>query len=159
MKTAFGKTWPQADFSYNFLDESVASAYNGQQQTLRLLDWATGLTIFISCLGLLGLVTYITNRRTKEIGVRKVLGASVTNIVSILSREFLLLVAIAFAIAIPLSWWAADAWMGSFANRTPISWWVFVAGGLGMTLIALFTLSLQTVRAAIRNPVESLRNE
>jgi putative ABC transport system permease protein len=159
MKTAFGKTWPQADFSYDFLDETIASAYNGQQQTLHLLDWATGLTIFISCLGLLGLVTYITNRRTKEIGVRKVLGASVTNIVSILSREFLLLVAIAFAIAIPLSWWAADAWMGDFANRTPISWWVFVAGGLGMTLIALFTLSLQTVRAAIRNPVESLRNE
>jgi ABC-type antimicrobial peptide transport system permease subunit len=123
------------------------------------LDWATGLTIFISCLGLLGLVTCVTNRRTKEIGVRKVLGASVTNIVSILSGEFLLLVAVAFAIAIPLSWWAADVWMNDFANRTPISWWVFVAGGLGMTLIALFTLSLQTVRAARMNPVKSLRAE
>jgi putative ABC transport system permease protein len=159
MKVAFGKTYPQDDFSYNFLDESIAGAYQGQQRTLRLLSWATGLTVFISCLGLLGLVIYIINRRTKEIGVRKVLGASVPQIVSILSKEFLLLVAVAFAIATPLSWWAIHAWLQDFAYRTAVSWWVFLAGGAAMTAVALITLSVQTVRAALANPVKALRSE
>jgi putative ABC transport system permease protein len=91
--------------------------------------------------------------------VRKVLGASVTNIVSILSREFLLLVAIAFAIAIPLSWWAAHAWMSDFANRTAISWWVFAIAGVGMAFLAFITLSIQTIRAARANPINSLKTE
>jgi putative ABC transport system permease protein len=159
MKTAFGKTYPQGDFSYNFLDESIGSAYQGQQRILHLLSWATGLTVFISCLGLLGLVIYIINRRTKEIGVRKALGASVMQIVSILSKEFLLLVAVAFAIATPLSWWASHVWLQDFAYRTAVSWWVFLAGGAAMTAIAVITLSVQTVRAALANPVKALRSE
>jgi ABC-type antimicrobial peptide transport system permease subunit len=157
MKAAFGKTYSQDDFSYNFLDESIAGAYKDQQRMLQLLNWATGLTVFISCLGLLGLVIYIINRRTKEIGVRKVLGASVAQIVSILSKEFLLLVAVAFAIATPLSWWASHVWLQDFAYRTAVSWWVFFAGGVAMTAIALITLSVQTVRAAMANPVNALR--
>ena len=159
MKAAFGKTYAQDDFSYNFLDESIANAYQGQQRTLRLLSWATGLTVFISCLGLLGLVLYIINRRTKEIGVRKVLGASAAQIVSLLSQEFLLLVAVAFAITTPLSWWASHVWLQDFAYRTAASWWVFLAGGVGMALIALITLSIQTIRAARANPINSLRTE
>jgi lipoprotein signal peptidase len=159
IKTAFDKTWPQDDFNYNFLDETIANAYQAQQRTLHLLNWATGLTIIISCLGLLGLVMYTTNRRIKEIGVRKVLGASVTNIVSILSKEFLLLVVIAFAIAIPLSWWAGAVWMSDFPYRTPISWWVFALAGSGMVLLAFITLSIQTIRAARANPIKSLRIE
>jgi putative ABC transport system permease protein len=159
IKTAFGKVYPQEDFSYGFLDEAIAGSYKTQERISTLLRWATGLTLFISCLGLLGLVIYVTNRRTKEIGIRKVLGASVTQIVAILSGEFLLLVAIAFVIAVPASWWAAHAWLDDFAYKTTLSWWVFLAGGLGMTLMALLTLSIRTVRAALANPVRSLRSE
>jgi putative ABC transport system permease protein len=159
MKILFAKTYPQDEFSYDFLDEDIASSYNDQQRISRLLRWATGLTVFISCLGLLGLVIYVTNRRTKEIGIRKVLGATVTQITAILSTEFLLLVAIAFAIATPLSWWAAHAWLQDYAYKTTLSWWVFLAGGLGMTVMALLTLSVRTIRAARSNPVKSLRSE
>lgn len=159
MKAAFAKTYPQAEFSYNFLDESIASAYDSQQKISRLLNWAMGITVFISCLGLLGLVVYVTNHRTKEIGIRKVLGASVAHIVSILSKEFLLLVAIAFAVATPLAWWAGHHWLDDFVYRTSLSWWVFVAGGIGMTVVSLLTLSLRTIRAAMANPVKSLRTE
>ena len=159
MKAAFGNSYAQDDFSYNFFDESIANAYQGQQRTLRLLSWATGLTVLISCLGLLGLVIYIINRRTKEIGVRKVLGASVAQIVSILSMEFLLLVAVAFAIATPLSWWANHVWQQDFAYRTAASWWLFLAAGLSMALMAFITLSIQTIQAARANPIKSLRTE
>jgi len=107
----------------------------------------------------LSLVIYTTNQRTKEIGVRKVLGASVTNIVSILSKEFLMLVAIAFIIATPLAWWAENEWLGNFAYRTIISWWMFPLGGITMIIMALITLSFQTIRAASANPVKSLRTE
>jgi ABC-type antimicrobial peptide transport system permease subunit len=124
-----------------------------------LLRWATGLTIFISCLGLLGLVIYATSLRTKEIGVRKVLGASVTQIVSLLSKDFVKLVCIAFAIAVPIAWYGAHRWMESFVYRTTISWWIYALSGLIMLLIALLTLSIQTIRAANANPVKSLRTE
>ncbi|GGB01918.1 FtsX-like permease family protein [Puia dinghuensis] len=159
MKTLFASTYPQDEFSYNFLDESIANSYNGQQRISRLLRWATGLTVFISCLGLLGLVIYVTNRRTKEIGIRKVLGASVTQITAILSKEFLLLVAIAFAIATPLSWWATHAWLQDYAYKTTLSWWVFALGGGALLLIALIVICLRTFRAATANPVKSLRSE
>ena len=123
------------------------------------MEWATGLTIFISCMGLLGLVIYTTNQRVKEIGVRKILGASVGNIVSLLSKDFLTLVAIAFVIATPLAWWAAHEWLNNFAYRTIINWWLFPLSGVGMIIIALVTLSFQTFRAASGNPVKSLRTE
>jgi len=124
-----------------------------------LLNWCTGLAIFISCLGLFGLVIYITTQRTKEIGVRKVLGASVTQIVSLLSKDFIGLVIIAFVIATPLAWWAMHKWLEDFAYRTTINWWIFGLSGSFMILIALLTLSIQTIRSAIANPVKSLRTE
>jgi putative ABC transport system permease protein len=159
IKTAFIKTYPQENFDYTFFDESITKAYGDQQNISSLLKWATGLTVFISCLGLLGLVIYTTNNRVKEIGVRKVLGASVGQIVSILSKDFIKLVAIAFIIATPLAWWALQKWLDDFAFRTAVSWWVFALSGLGMIAIALFTLSVQTIRAAMANPVTSLRSE
>jgi putative ABC transport system permease protein len=159
IKTVFIKTYPLENFDYSFFDEDIANAYGEQQNISSLLKWATGLTVFISCLGLLGLVIYTTNNRVKEIGVRKVLGASVTQIVSILSKDFIKLVAIAFFIATPLAWWALHKWLDDFAFKTEISWWVFVISGLGMIAIALITLSVQTIRAAMANPVNSLRSE
>ncbi|MDO6431821.1 ABC transporter permease [Flavitalea sp. BT771] len=156
---AYKEVFPGEDFEYTFLDESIAKFYTAEQHMSSLLRWATGLTIFISCLGLLGLVIYSTSLRTKEIGVRKVLGASVTQIVSLLSKDFVKLVCIAFAIAVPIAWYGAHRWMESFVYRATISWWTYALSGLTMLLIALLTLSIQTIRAANANPVESLRTE
>ena len=118
-----------------------------------------GLAIFISCLGLLGLVIYTTTQRTKEIGVRKVLGASVPQIVSLLSKDFVQLVLVAFVIAAPVAWWAMHKWLEDFAYRTSISWWIFGLSGIAMVVIALLTLSIQTIRSATASPVKSLRTE
>jgi putative ABC transport system permease protein len=155
----YKENYPADDFSYQFFDESIAKFYKSEQDISRLLEWATGLAVLISCLGLLGLVIYTTNTRTKEIGVRKVLGASVADIVSILSKDFVALVLIAFVIAIPVSWWAMYKWLQNFAYKTTISWWIFLASGLLMTIMALVTISIQTIRAANANPVKSLRTE
>ncbi len=151
--------FPDEDFSYSFLDESIAKFYTSEKNMSRLLQWAAGLAIFISCMGLLGLVIYTTNQRTKEIGVRKVLGASISNIVSILSRDFMWLVLIASVIAIPLTWWAMHQWLQNFAYQTPVSWWLFALSVIMMMAVALLTLSVQTIRAANANPVDSLRME
>jgi putative ABC transport system permease protein len=155
----YKEIYPEEDFTYNFLDENIARFYKSEQNLSSLLKWSTGLAIFISCMGLLGLVIYTTNLRTKEIGVRKVLGASVTQVVSILSKDFLKLVLIASFIAIPLSWWTMHKWLENFAYRTPVSWWIFALSVLLMMGIALVTLSIQTIRAASANPVDSLRTE
>jgi ABC-type antimicrobial peptide transport system permease subunit len=117
------------------------------------------LSILISCLGLLGLVMYTINTRTKEIGIRKILGATVTNIISILSKDFVRLVLIAFVIATPIAWWATYKWLQDFAYKINMSWWVFALCGFALLLIALITLSIQTIKAAIANPVKSLRTE
>jgi ABC-type lipoprotein release transport system permease subunit len=159
IEKAYKAVYPEDDFEYHFFDDSIAKFYTAEQKISRLLRWATGLTIFISCLGLLGLVVYATQLRTKEIGVRKVLGASVTQIVSILSKDFVKLVCIAFVIAVPIAWWTAHKWLENFAYRTTISWWLYGLSGLAMLGIALLTLSIQTVRAANVNPVKSLRTE
>jgi putative ABC transport system permease protein len=160
---SMGKAWktiyPDDDFDYHFYDETIAQFYETEQHTSKLLTWATGLSIFISCLGLLGLAIYTTNQRTKEIGVRKVVGATVTQIVTLLSTELVLLIALAFVIVTPLAWYAMNKWMESFADRTAISWWIFAASGAGMLLTAVITSSFQTVKAAIANPVKSLRSE
>ena len=165
-KTAFtvmGKSWkelyPDDDFEYNFFDQDIAKFYEAEQHTTTLLSWATGLSILISCLGLLGLAVYTTNQRTKEIGVRKVLGATVSQIVTLLSTELMLLILLAFVIVTPVAWYSMNKWMENFTDRTPISWWIFVLGGSGMLLIALFTSAFQTVKAALANPVKSLRSE
>jgi len=160
---AMNKIWkqfyPDDDSSYKFYDKSIAEFYNQEKQTSTLLSWATGLSILISCLGLLGLAIYTTTQRTKEIGVRKVLGASVAQIVRLLSTELVLLILLAFLIVTPLAWWAMDKWMESYADKTSISWWIFAASGAGMLLTAFFTSCFQTIRAAIVNPVKSLRSE
>jgi putative ABC transport system permease protein len=158
-----GKTvneaYPDADFNYRFFDDTIAQLYATERNTSLLLNWATGLSVLISCLGLLGLVMYTSAARTKEIGVRKILGASVSHIVSLLSAEFVKLVLIAFVIAAPLAAWAVDKWLQTFAYRTPISWWVFVASGAMLIVVAMITLSVQTIKTARANPVNSLRNE
>jgi ABC-type antimicrobial peptide transport system permease subunit len=156
---AWKEVYPDEDFNYNFFDESIAKFYKKEQDTARLLNWSTALAIFISCLGLLGLVIYTTTQRTKEIGVRKVLGASVSQIVSLLSKDFIQLVLLAFIIAAPIAWWAMHKWLEDFAYRTNISWWIFGLSGIAMIAVALLTLSIQTIKSAIANPVKSLRTE
>ena len=159
MESAWKEIYPEDDFEYHFFDENIAKFYDAEQHTSTLLTWATGLSVFISCLGLLGLAMYTTNLRTKEIGVRKVLGASVAQIVTLLSTELVLLIVLAFVLVTPLAWYAMHKWMQGFADRTTISWWIFILSGAGMLLAALCTLSFQTVKAAIANPVKSLRSE
>lgn len=151
--------FPNDEFDYEFLDATIAKFYQGEQHISSLLKWSTGLAIFISCLGLLGLVMYTTHLRTKEIGVRKVLGASVGQIVSLISRDFLKLVIIAFVIATPFAYWALHNWLNNFAYRTSMSWWVFAISGAGMLVLALVILGFQIFRAAVANPVKSLRTE
>jgi len=159
VEKAWKEVYPADDYAYHFFDESIAKMYGKEQNISKLLTWATGLSIFISCLGLLGLAIFTTNLRTKEIGVRKVLGATVSQIVTLLSTELVMLIALSFVVATPLAWYAMNKWMQDFADHTPISWWIFVLSGAGMLLTALFTLSFQTIRAAIANPVKSLRSE
>ena len=160
MEAEFKKTFPEDDaFKYKFFDETIAAFYKKEQDVSRLLKWSAGLCIFISCLGLLGLVIYTTNTRVKEIGVRKVLGASVMQIVSLLSKDLVSLVMIAFVIAAPLAWLAMNNWLQDFAYRTSISWWVFAVCGFSMLAIAIVVLGIRTIKAAIANPVKSLRTE
>jgi putative ABC transport system permease protein len=159
MKKTFAAAYPGEEFHYDFLDDSIKNAYGSVQQTSTLLQWATSLTILISCLGLLGLVIYTTTHRRKEIGIRKVLGASVTQITTLLSKDFIKLVAFAFLIATPLAWWAIHTWLNDFVFRTSVSWWIFALSGIGMIFVALLTLSVQTMRTAMANPVKSLRSE
>ena len=157
VEKAYKDIYPGKDFSFAFLDETIAKYYTAEQQLSKLLRWATGLTIFISCLGLAGLVIFTTNARTKEIGIRKVLGAPVPTIIALLSKEFVKLLMIAFAIAAPVAWWAIHKWLESFAYRAPVSWWIFPLAGVTMMGIALLTMSVRTIRAATANPVEALR--
>jgi putative ABC transport system permease protein len=153
IEKAFRAVYPNDDFDYQFVDDSIAKFYTAEKNVSRLLAWATGLTIFISCLGLLGLVIYVTNQRTKEIGIRKVIGASVTNLVVLLSGDFLKLIGLA------ISWWGSRKWLENFAYQTTLSWWIFAAGGGILLLIALVILCARTFRAAVVNPVASLRSE
>ncbi len=150
---------PNRPFDYSFLDEDFNKQYSAEDRFGSLfLDFAV-LAIFIACLGLLGLTSYSTIQRTKEIGVRKVIGASISNIVTLLSAGFMKLVMVALVIASPLAWWAINKWLEGFAYRTDVSWWVFLTAGLMAIFIALITVSFQSIRAAIANPVKSLRAE
>ncbi len=155
----FKKYNPQFPFEYVFADESYANKFKLQQTTGKLSALFAGLSIFISCLGLFGLAMYMAETRIKEIGVRKVLGASVAGIASLLSKDFLKLVLIAFVIASPIGWFAMNKWLQGYTYRINIEWWVFVATGLGSLLIALATVSYHAIKAAIGNPVKSLRTE
>jgi predicted permease len=159
IQKAYHQLYPDEDLNYKFLDEKIANFYETERQTAILLRWATALSILISCLGLLGLVMYTINTRTKEIVIRKILGATVTGIISILSKEFVQLVLLAFVIATPLAWWATYKWLEDFAYKTSMSWWVFALCGFAMLFVALITLSIQTIKAAMINPAKSLRTE
>jgi putative ABC transport system permease protein len=150
---------PNRPFSYDFLDEFFDQQYRSEDRFGRLFLNFAILAIFISCLGLLGLASYSTLQRTKEIGVRKVMGASLMNIVNLLSIDFLKLVILSFVIAAPIAWWFMYKWLQGFAYRVNMGWWVFALGGLTALLIALATVSFQAIKAAIANPVKSLRAE
>ena len=150
---------PAGPFGYYFLDEQFANMYVSEQRTGRLFTAFTIIAILIAGLGLFGLAAYMVEQRTREIGIRKVLGASVTSVLFLVSGEFLLLVGVAFLIAVPVTWWAMNEWLREFAYRTPVSWWIFPLAGAAALLVALFTISFQTTRAATANPVESLRSE
>ena len=159
IQRSYKNIYPEEDFNYSFLDDTIASFYETEQKTASLLKWAAGISIFISCMGLIGLVLYTTNARAKEVGIRKVLGASVTNLIILLSKDFVQVILIAFLIAAPLAWWQSYQWLQDFAYQTTLSWWIFVVSGIAMLIIAILTLSLQTIKTAIANPVESLRTE
>jgi predicted permease len=151
--------YPDQDFDYTFLDKTIANFYKQDVKLSKLLAWAACIAIFIGCLGLLGLVIFMANQRTKEIGIRKVLGASVMQIITLLSKDFMLLVGLAFIIAVPVAWIAMNKWLQNFAYHTKLSWWVFITGGTIMLVFALIILGIRTGRAAMANPVESLRTE
>jgi putative ABC transport system permease protein len=159
LERLYKQVFPGNPFNYFFVDEVFNEQYKAEQQYGFIFFVASGLAILISCLGLFGLATFSVEQKTKEIGIRKVLGASVANIVTLISKDFLLLVIIAFAIATPIAWWAANKWLQDFAYRADLSWWIFGIAGVLAGLIALLTVSFQAIRAAVANPVESLRNE
>src|SRR5690606_7367903 len=142
-----------------FMDDLFNKTYSAEQKTGTILNIFSLLIIFVACLGLFGLVTYTAEQRTKEIGIRKVLGASILQVTQMLSKEFLKLVLIASLIAFPVAWWAMNKWLQSFAYRIDISWWIFALAGLVALAIALGTISFRTIKAAIANPVKSLRTE
>ena len=150
---------PGSVFDYQFLNQNFARQYAAEQKQSQLLLIFTALAIFIACLGLFGLTTFTAEARTKEIGVRKVLGASVSSIVALLSKDFLRLVLIAIVIASPIAWFAMNRWLQDFAYKITIEWWVFALAGLLAVGIALLTVSFQSIRAALMNPVKSLRSE
>jgi putative ABC transport system permease protein len=150
---------PGMPFSYQFMDEAFDNMYRVEQRTGKLGLTLAIIAIVIACLGLFGLATYTAEQRIKEIGVRKVLGATITDVVSMLSKDFMLLVLIASALAIPIAWWSMNKWLQDFAYRVTIGWWVFVGAGVIALLIALITVSSQAIRAAVTNPVKSLRTE
>jgi len=150
---------PQYPFEYVFADDAYARKFREEQQDGTLSALFAGLTIFISCLGLFGLATYMAESRTKEIGIRKVLGASVRGITTLLSVDFVKLVLISIIIASPVAWWAMDKWLRGFTYRISVEWWVFVLVGLGAIMIAVLTVSYQSIKAALMNPVKSLKTE
>lgn len=159
IKKDYEGIYPGEDFKYEFLDDTIASMYAGEQRAAGLLKWATALAILISCLGLAGLVVFMTNIRTKEIGIRKILGASVTQIISLLSKDFMKLVGLAFLIVVPVAWIVMHRWLQNFAYHTTLSWWVFVISGIAMLIMAMIILGIRAGKAALANPVEALRSE
>ncbi|HEV7349914.1 ABC transporter permease [Telluribacter sp.] len=157
------QTWlrffPDEVFEYQYLDEQLAQFYETETLLVRLINTFTGMAILICCLGLYGLVSQVVVQRTKEIGIRKVLGASVNSIVALLSREFLLLVLLAIVIASPVAWYFLNQWLQNFVYKVSVEWWLFAVAGVLATGVALLTVSVQSIRAALMNPVKSLKTE
>jgi len=160
---AVERTWnkinPSAPFEYSFLDQDFQRNYEKEERTSQIVIYSTAIAIFIACLGLFGLATFSAERRTKEIGIRKVLGASIVNITLLLSGEFIRLAGLAIIIASPLAWYGMHLWLQNFAYPITISWWMFAAAGGLAIVIALITVSFQSIKTAVSNPVKSLRTE
>ncbi|TLV03039.1 ABC transporter permease [Dyadobacter luticola] len=150
---------PDFPFTYTFMDERYNDTYKAEQKTGQILGTFAGLTIFVACMGLFGLAIFTAEQRTKEIGVRKVLGASVTGIVALLSKDFMKLVGIAIVLALPLAYWLMERWLQDFQYKIEISWWMLALASIISVAIALFTVSFQSIKAALTNPVDSLRAE
>ncbi|HLX92691.1 MAG TPA: ABC transporter permease [Puia sp.] len=159
LRKAWSAVAPRQDFEYHFLDERLAHAYEQEQKSATVVRIASGLSLFIACMGLFGLATLTVTRRTKEIGVRKILGAGVPQLVGLLSRDFVVLVLAGSLVAFPLAWWATHSWLSNFAYRTTVSWWIFPLTALASVMVAILTVASQAIRAASENPVRSLRNE
>lgn len=159
IKAIFKKYNPDYPFEYTFVSDDYAQKFKETQKIGQLSRLFAGLAIFISCLGLFGLAVYTAERRTREVGIRKVLGASVSSITTLLSKDFLKLVGIACVIAFPVAWWVMHNWLQHYEYRIEISWWIFLAAGFLAILIALITISFQSIKAALANPVKSLRTE
>jgi len=159
IENIWNQTFPDFLFEYKFLDDKVASFYKEESQLSRLYKIFAVIAIFLSCLGVYGLASFMAVQRIKEVGIRKVLGASAAHIVYLFSREFIVLISIAFIIASPIAWYYMHRWLQDYAYRIDISWWIFIAGGMLAILIALSTVSVHAIKAAVANPVKSLRTE
>jgi ABC-type antimicrobial peptide transport system permease subunit len=159
IKKIWEQTFPDYVYEYRFLDDKIDSFYKQENQLSQLYKLFAAIAIFLSCLGLYGLASFMAVQRIKEVGIRKVLGATSANIVYLFSKEFVLLIAIAFSIATPIAWYFMHQWLQDYAYRINISWWIFILGGVASVLIALTTVSFQAIKAAIANPVKSLRTE
>jgi ABC-type antimicrobial peptide transport system permease subunit len=159
IKKIWEQTFPDYVYEYKFLDDKIASFYKQENQLSQLYKLFAAIAIFLSCLGLYGLASFMAVQRIKEVGIRKVLGATAGNIVYLFSKEFIILISIAFLIATPLAWYFMNKWLQDYAYRIDISWWLFAAGGLVAIIIALATISFQAIKAAVANPVKSLRTE
>jgi putative ABC transport system permease protein len=159
LQETYKKLVPWFPYSYSFMDDINARNYETETKWKQIISIASMLFIFISCMGLLGLVILSIEQRTKEIGIRKVLGAAVSGIIVLISKEFLMLIGIAFAIAVPVGYYFVDKWLQNFAYRISVGWWIFLLSGALVMIVALLTMSFQAIKAAIANPVKSLRTE
>jgi len=159
IEKVFRKFSPDQPFEYQFADNEYAKKFDGEERIGKLAGFFALLAIIISCLGLFGLASFVAEQRTKEIGIRKVLGASVFGVWNLLSKDFVILVSISFLIAVPVAWYGMNKWLLDYSYRINISWEIFLVAGLLALLIALFTVSFQAIKAALANPVKSLRTE
>jgi putative ABC transport system permease protein len=155
----FAKYSPVEPFDYKFADEEYDVKFRAEERVGKLAGFFTLLAVFIFCLGLFGLASFVAEQRKRELGVRKVLGATVFSLWKMLSGDFVGLVVLSCLIAIPIAWCLLHQWLQSYAYHTPISWWIFAAAGVGAILITLITVSFQSIKAALMNPVKSLRSE
>jgi ABC-type antimicrobial peptide transport system permease subunit len=159
IKTVFTKYDPASPFGYEFVDVDYARKFSDEERVGKLASAFALLAIFISCLGIFGLASFVAEQRTKEIGVRKVLGASVVNLWGMLSKDFIVLVSISLLLSMPMAWYFMNEWLQKYEYRSTISWWIFVIAALGSLIITLLTVSFQAIKAALMNPVNSLRSE
>jgi putative ABC transport system permease protein len=159
LKKTYNEVAPKSEFMGSFLDENTNKQYQKEERLSQIFFSAATLAIILSCLGLFAIAIMVISQRTKEIGVRKVLGASVVSIMTLLSFDFLKMVGVAIVIASPAAWWLMDQWLTDFAYRTPIQWWVFAVTAFLAIAIAFLTVSFQAIRAALTNPTTSLRSE